>query len=166
MKKKYFILIAIVLAVAAGLAATAVAQGRGGRFGRHGGMLRHMTRALNLTVEQQTQIKGILKAERAKTQPLMQQLRQNQQAESGNVTGNFDETQARAFADKQAQITSDLIVEKQRTQAQVYAVLTPDQRQKALQLMQERQQRRHRHMHNDSQQPAPQTPAAPQTPGQ
>ena len=158
MKRKYFIFITIVLAVAAGLAATALAQGHGGRFGRHGGMLRHMTRELNLTVDQQTQIKGILKTGRTKIQPLMQQLRQNEQAENGNVTGNFDEAQARAFAGKQTQIMSDMIVEKQRSKAQIYAVLTPDQRQKALQLMQERKQRNHRHMQKNSEQPPQQTP--------
>jgi Spy/CpxP family protein refolding chaperone len=37
---------------------------------------------------------------------------------------------------------TDLIVEKERTRSQVYALLTPEQRQKALQLMQERQQHR------------------------
>ncbi len=158
MHKKFFIVIAIVLAVAAGLAVTAFAHERGERFGRHGGMLRHMTRELNLTDAQQTQIKGILQTEKTKIQPLRQQLRQNQQAENGAVTGNFDETQARAFAGKQTQIMSDLIVEKERTKAQIYAVLTPDQRQKALQLMQERGQRGHRHMQKHSQQQAPQTP--------
>jgi Spy/CpxP family protein refolding chaperone len=37
-------------------------------------------------------------------------------------------------------------VEKERMRSQVYAVLTPEQRQKALQLMQERQQHRQERM--------------------
>jgi Spy/CpxP family protein refolding chaperone len=41
---------------------------------------------------------------------------------------------------------TDLIVEKERMRSQVYAVLTPEQRQKALQLMQERQQHRQERM--------------------
>ncbi|MGZ4867870.1 MAG: Spy/CpxP family protein refolding chaperone, partial [Candidatus Angelobacter sp.] len=84
--------------------------------------------------------------------PMMQQLRQNEQAENANVNGSFDENQARAFAGKQAQLMTDLIVEKERTRSQVYAVLTPEQRQKALQLMQERQQHRQERMKKHAEQ--------------
>ena len=152
MNKKFFMVLTIVLAVAAGLATTALAQGRG-KFGHHHGwMLQRMTKELNLTEAQQAQIKTILQTQHAKIQPLMQQLHQNQQAQSAAVTGAFDETQARTFAGKQTQIMSDLIVERQRTQSEIYAVLTPDQRAKAQQLLQERQQRRLQHMQKHSQQ--------------
>jgi Spy/CpxP family protein refolding chaperone len=158
MNKKFFIVTAIVLAVAAGLAASAMAQGRHGRFAHHDGwMLRHMTKELNLTDAQQGQIKTILQAEKTKIQPLMKQLHDSRLAENSNVTGNFDEAQARTVANQQAQIMSNLIVEKARTKSQIYAVLTPDQRAKALQLMQERQQRRQQHMHKS----LPQTQATP-----
>jgi Spy/CpxP family protein refolding chaperone len=143
MHKKFFIVTAILMAVAAGLATSASAQRPGRGFGRHSGwMLKHMAKELNLTDAQQTQIKGIKADGRTKTMPLKQQLRQNEQAENANINGTFDANQARAFAGKQAQIMTDLIVEKQRTRSQIYAVLTPEQRQKAQQLMQERQQRR------------------------
>lgn len=156
MKKKFFLgVTAIILVVAAGLAGTVLAQGPGREFGhggRHGGwMLRHMTKELNLTADQQTQIKSIMQAERSKTQPLMQQLRQNEQAQNATITGNFDEEQARTFAGKQTQIMSDLIVERQRAKSQIYAVLTPEQRQKAQQLMQEHQQKRQQWMQKHSQ---------------
>jgi Spy/CpxP family protein refolding chaperone len=147
MHKKAIILAVILMALAAGLAATASAQHRGMGFGRNNGwMLKHMTRQLNLTEAQQTQIKGIMADEKTKIKPMMQQLRQNQKAEDANVNGSFDENQARAFANKQAQLMTDLIVEKERMRSQVYAVLTPEQRQKALQLMQERQQHRQERM--------------------
>jgi protein CpxP len=147
MHKKSIILAAIFMALAAGLATTAFAQHRGMGFGRNNGwMLKHMTKQLNLTESQQTQIKGIMAGEKNKLKPMMQQLRQNQQAEDANINGNFDENQARAFANKQAQLMTDLIVEKERMRSQVYAVLTPEQRQKALQLMQERQQHRQERM--------------------
>ena len=147
MHKKSIILAAIFMALAAGLAATAFAQHKGTGFGRNNGwMLKHMTRQLNLTEAQQTQIKGIMSSEKNKIKPMMQQLRQNQKAEDANMTGSFDENQARAFANKQAQLMTDLIVEKERMRSQVYAVLTPEQRQKALQLMQERQQHRQERM--------------------
>ncbi len=147
MHKKSIILATILMALAAGLAATASAQHRGMGFGRNNGwMLKHMTKQLNLTDAQQTQIKGIMADEKTKIKPMMQQLRQNQQAEDANLNGSFDENQARAFASKQAQLMTDLIVEKERMRSQVYAVLTPEQRQKALQLMQERQQHRQERM--------------------
>jgi len=147
MHKKSIILATILMALAAGLAATASAQHRSMGFGRNNGwMLKHMTKQLNLTDAQQTQIKGIMADEKTKIKPMMQQLRQNQQAADANVNGSFDENQARAFANKQAQLMTDLIVEKERMRSQVYAVLTPEQRQKALQLMQERQQHRQERM--------------------
>lgn len=153
MFRKSIILVAILMAVAAGLATSAFAQHRHMGFGRHDGwMLKRMTRQLNLTEAQQTQIKGIMAGEKTKIKPLMQQLRQNEQAEQASINGTFDENQARAFAGKQAQLTADLIVEKERMRSQVYAVLTPEQRQKAQQLMQERQQHRQERMKKHAEQ--------------
>jgi protein CpxP len=158
MKKKFFLgLTAIILAAAAGLVGTVMAQGPGRGFApgfrnHNGWMLRHMTKELNLTTDQQTQIKSIMQAEKTKTRPLTQQMRQNEQQQNAAINGNFDEAQARAFANKQAQIMSDLMVEKQRTKSQIYAVLTPEQRQKAQQLMQERQQKMQQRMQKRSQQ--------------
>lgn len=153
MHKKFFIVTAILLAVAAGLTASVSAQGQRRGFGhRHGWMLHRMTRALNLTDAQQTQIKSIMADSRTRTKPLMQQLRQNEQAQNASINGNFDEAAARAFAGKQAQIMSNLIVEKQRTKSQIYSVLTPDQRQKALQLIEQHEQRRQERMKKSDQQ--------------
>ncbi len=154
-KKLFLVPVAIILAVAAGLAGTVYGQGPKAGFGHHrGGMLKHMAKALNLTDSQQGQIKTIMQGERAKMQFLRQQLRQNEQAQNAATTGDFNEAQARAFAQKQTQIMNDLIVEKQRMKSQIYAVLTPDQRQKALQLMQQREQRHQERMQQKSQQQA------------
>jgi Spy/CpxP family protein refolding chaperone len=153
MHKKFFITTAILMAVAAGLATSALAQRPGRGFGHHSGwMLKNMAKELNLTDAQQTQIKGIMADGKTRTMPLMKQLRQNEQAENANINGTFNENQARTFAGKQAQIMSDLMVEKERTRSQVYAVLTPEQRQKAQQLMQERQQRWQERMKKHSEQ--------------
>lgn len=158
MNKRFFtIFAALILALAAGLTGTVLARGPGtGKgFGRHGGgMLNHMVKELNLTDAQQAQVKTIMQSEKTKIQPLMQQMRQNEQAENASITGAFDENQARAFAAKQTQLMSDMIVEKERTKSQIYAVLTPEQRQKALQLLQEHEQRHVQHMQKMSQQQA------------
>lgn len=153
MSKKFFIIPAILMALAAGVATSALAQRPGKGFGHHHGwMLKSMAKQLNLTDAQQTQIKDIMSAERTKMKPLMQQMRQNQQAQDATANGTFDENQARTFATKQAQIMTDLMVEKQRMRSQVYAVLTPEQRQKAQQLMQERQQHRQERMNQNAEQ--------------
>jgi Spy/CpxP family protein refolding chaperone len=70
MHKKSIILAAIFMALAAGLAATASAQHRGMGFARNNGwMLKHMTKQLNLTEAQQTQIKDIMADEKTKISP-------------------------------------------------------------------------------------------------
>jgi periplasmic protein CpxP/Spy len=157
MYKRFFMVTAVVLALAAGLSAAvtaAVAQSEG-KQGHQGRMLQRMTEQLNLTEAQQAQIKTILQTQKSKIQPLRQQLRQNRLAQTSAVTGTFDEAQVRSFAAKQAQIMTDLTVEKERTKSQIYAVLTPDQRQKAQALMQQREQH---HMHKHSTPPAATTP--------
>ena len=153
MHKKFFIITAILLAVAAGLATSVSAQGAGRGFGhKHGWMLKRMTKELNLTEAQQTQIKSIMADSKTRIKPLAQQLRQNRQAENTNMTGTFNEAQARTFANQQSQIMSNLIVERERTKSQIYSVLTPDQRQKALQLMQQHEQRRQERLQKKSDQ--------------
>jgi Spy/CpxP family protein refolding chaperone len=143
MHKKFFIVTAIVLATAAGLTATVWAQGQQRGFDSHSGwMLKHMSKELSLTPAQETQIKNILSDERTRTKPLRQKLRHNEQAQVVKVDGSFDDTQVRAFANDQAQIMRDLIIENERTKSQIYSVLTPDQRQKALQLIEQHEQRR------------------------
>ena len=143
MHKKFFIVTAIVLAVAAGLTASVYAQGPHQGFGhRRGEMLQQMTKELNLSETQQGQIRNILADERSRTKPLREKLRQNREAEVVKIDGSFDATLVRAFANNQAQIMRDLIIEKEKTKSQIYSVLTPDQRQKALQFIQQHEQRR------------------------
>src|ERR1051326_9134950 len=82
MHKKFFIVTAIVLAMAAGLTASVYAQGgQQGFGGRHGRRLQRMMRELNLSDAQQTQIRNILADERTRTKPLREKLRQNRSEE-------------------------------------------------------------------------------------
>ena len=143
MRKRFFIVTALVLALAAGLTAAVAKQEAGGKGRHHDWMLARMTKELNLTSDQQAKIKSILEVQRAKMQPLRQQLRQNRLAESSNSAATFNEAQVRSYAEKQAQIMTDLTVERERTKSQIFAVLTPDQRTKALALMPQHGKRRH-----------------------
>jgi Spy/CpxP family protein refolding chaperone len=152
------LLLAALLAAMTALGATMFAQGHSMRHGRRGWMLQLMTKELNLTEAQQQQVRTILQTEKGKIQPIMQQLHQNEQAENAAVTGQFDEAKARDFAQKQAALMADMMVEKERTKSQIYALLTPEQRQKAQELMQQREQRRTERMQKHQQQQQQATP--------
>src|ERR1700743_2740609 len=110
MTKKFLIIPTLVMALVAGVATAAFAQHSGKGFGRHHGgwMLKSMTKKLNLTDAQQTQIKGIMAEQRTKMKPLMQQLRQNEQTQNATINGTFSENQARTFAMKKHSTLTDL----------------------------------------------------------
>jgi protein CpxP len=144
MKKKIIIAVSVVALLITGTIFAFASQQHFGkhRFGGRGWAgnpekfiehaLQRATMMLDLTAEQQTKIKAILEAEKPVVQPLVQQLAANRQ-ELQQVTdnGQFNEAQVQAIATKQGQTLSQLIIEKERVQAQIYAVLTPEQRAKA-----------------------------------
>jgi Spy/CpxP family protein refolding chaperone len=128
---------ALILAV---LGATALAQNSFGPGEKHGGFRgghfgQRMAAELGLTDQQQTQIKQILQNEKANVEPLREQLRSaHQQMLAATKGGAFDEAQVRSLANQQAQTQANLIVEREKVKAEIYKVLTPDQRVKADQM--------------------------------
>jgi protein CpxP len=117
------------------IAATVFAVGQGGPGGPHGGpgdMMEHMSRALNLTDAQKTQVKAIMDAERAATEPSRGKIEEiHKQIEATVTSGQFDEAQVRALAGQASQIMTDEMVEHVRAHAKIFALLTPEQRAKA-----------------------------------
>ena len=107
-------------------------------------MRRHFARKLGLTDAQRAEIRSIVDQERSNLIPLRQELAANRR-ELHNVihSGPFDESQARLVADKQAKVFADLMVARARVRSKIYAVLTPEQRQKADQLRERRFERMH-----------------------
>ncbi len=95
-------------------------------------MVEHMARGLDLTDDQQTQIKTILETARNASEPLHKQMDEaHKQLEAATANGQFDEAQVRALANQQAQLMADSIVEHERTKSRIFAILTPEQRAKA-----------------------------------
>ncbi len=133
--------VTLVLTVAFGGVAYATGRDHGpGRF--MGFFLKRMAAELNLTEEQQNQIRQILESERAAAEPLLKQLKAGQeQLRTLGTDGIFNELQVRTIAQQQAQAMAELIVSKERTKARITAVLTPEQRERA-KLMIERVHRR------------------------
>jgi len=104
--------------------------------GRHGRHMAYMARELNLTDAQKVQIKQIFQANKATGLPLMQQMAANKKAMlEATANGSFDQAKIQQLANQRAQLSSQLIVQKQAVRHQIYTqVLTPDQRAKAEEL--------------------------------
>jgi Spy/CpxP family protein refolding chaperone len=116
------------------VAAAAIAEGRHG-FGGPGADFHHMLRQLDLTSDQQTQVKAIWEKEKPAMQPLMQQMKQNHDAMKAlEASGPFDEAKTRALATQNSQTMVELQVAHARIRAEIVQILTPDQKTKLAQL--------------------------------
>jgi protein CpxP len=135
---------AVMLAVAA-----AIAQGMHGHGGPGGpgGDFHHMLRQLDLTSDQQTQVKAIFAKEKPAMQPLMQQMRQNHDAMKAlEAAGPFDEAKTRALATQNSQTMIELQVEHARIKSEIMQILTADQKAKLAQIEANREARMKEHM--------------------
>ncbi len=115
--------------------------GFGGRgFGGPG--FERMFEKLNLSDEQKTQVRAILEDSKTRIKPLMESLKANhEQIEDLGTDGIFNEAQVQQIAAAQAETTKQLIIEKERTKARIFAILTPDQRTEALALKEQMKDR-------------------------
>jgi Spy/CpxP family protein refolding chaperone len=98
-------------------------------------MNEHLARELNLSDEQNAQVKAVFDAEHATVEGLMKKLDDlREQLRAATANGQFDEAQVRSLANQQGQTQADLIVEHERTKAKIYSLLTAEQRSKLEQL--------------------------------
>lgn len=116
-----------------GKLAAAPERGRGGWHGRGPG--RHFERIaddLDLTAEQEKQARSILDAERDKSEALRKQLRDGRE-QIRDVAGKspLDEAAIRKLAAAQEKTRADLIVSRAQAANKVYALLTPEQKERA-----------------------------------
>jgi protein CpxP len=150
----------IMLATVAILVASiAVAQGpmHHHGFGPEHHMLGFLTKELDLTEAQQTQVKDIFAKEKTTIGPLMMQKGQlHEQFMQEAISGTFNPTKVQALAAQQGQIESTLAVEHVKIASQIFNLLTPEQKTKAQTLLQQHQQRMQEHMqHMQPGEPAP-----------
>ena len=154
---------AVILAIAA-----AFAQGMRGHGGPGGfeHMLGFYSDYLDLSSDQQAQIKAIWQKEKPTLSPLMQQMKQfhsqmnqlTQNATYDKASGTLDkstEANVRALANQQSQTMADLAVEHAKIKAEMLQVLTADQKTKFAQLQAKREQRMQQHMQHMQNAPAP-----------
>ena len=107
-------------------------EGFGGRMGFGGRGFERIAEKLNLSDEQKTQVKTILEDSKTRVKPLMESMRESrQQAENLGTDGTFNEEQVNQIANRQSETMKQLFIEKEKTKAQIFAVLTPEQRVEA-----------------------------------
>jgi periplasmic protein CpxP/Spy len=115
-------------------AAVAMAQGMHGHGGPDGDfqhMMGFFTHYLDLTADQQTQVKAIWDKEKPGIEPLMQQMHQNHEATKAlEAAGPYDEVKTRALATQNAQTMIELQVAHARIKSEMVQILTADQKAK------------------------------------
>jgi protein CpxP len=99
---------------------------------RVGRKLEMMTTVLDLTNEQQTQIKELFNQRHQKNQALREQMQASRKVlrEAKNAEP-FNEADFRAKAAVQADLKTDMMVEHVKLKEQIHALLTPEQQKKA-----------------------------------
>jgi Spy/CpxP family protein refolding chaperone len=133
MKKVIFAVIAAAVLITGSIFVIAQKAGKGGEFGRgHGPEVGVALRGLDLNDEQKAKVKEIMEASRANVEPLMQQMRDNHTKIAALGTdGKFDQAGVETLANEQGSITARMIVEKEKVKAQVFTILTDEQKAKA-----------------------------------
>jgi Spy/CpxP family protein refolding chaperone len=92
-------------------------------------------------------VKDIFTKEKATLGPLMMQKGQlHEQLMQEAISGTFNAAKVQTLAAQQGQIETALAVEHAKIASQIYTILTPDQKTKAQQLLQQHQQRTEEHM--------------------
>lgn len=120
---------AVIIAVAAALAQGM--HGHGGPDGDFHHMMAFFTKQLDLTSDQQAQVKAIWEKEKPTMQPLMRQMHQNHAAMRAlENTGPFDEVKTRALATQNASTMIEMQVQHARIKSEMMQVLTADQKAK------------------------------------
>jgi Spy/CpxP family protein refolding chaperone len=113
---------------------------RAHRWGhRHGGPMQRLARHLDLSEEQQLAINAIVNNSRDEAEILRLQLEELRQTVGNSIrAGEYDEDEVRILVENQAPAFVDMTLLGIRTMSQVYEQLTPEQRAKADELMEQR----------------------------
>lgn len=121
----------------------------GARMDRQQRMAKHFERIateLNLTPQQREQAKALMQKARTDAQPVKEQLRTNRQ-QLGEAIKSGNQAEITRISNQVGQLTGQLTAIHARAMQQGYAMLTPEQRQKAEQLRGQWMQRFGRHHH-------------------
>ena len=108
----------------------------GGVVGHHEKMLEHLTAELKFTDQQKAQAKPIIADAKTRFGPVHEQLKESHRSAADlGTNGVFDEQRSQELATRQAEIIRQALVEKERTKAALFAIMTAEQREQAKQMM-------------------------------
>lgn len=139
--------IAIMLSITAVGFAQATASAHLGHGRALGFKLGLMADYLDLSDGQRGQIKQVIAAEKPTLLPLIQQLTQTKQQITREVSsGTFDQAKISTLAAQQSQTRTQLTVEKAKIMAEIFNLLTPDQKTKAVSFLEKREARLQKHL--------------------
>ena len=134
------------LATLFAVSASAQKRDREGFEGKHEGKIARMVEKLDLTAEQQLKIKDLKKEQMAEAKPLHARLAElRKQMKVQWKAENPDEETIISIHRKAHKIKGQLKELKIEFRLDVYSILTPEQKVKAKQMMQERKQNRKGH---------------------
>lgn len=105
-----------------------------------------MSEVLDLSDDQQQQIEALYQTQYEQNSATREQMRAGQQELRDKMRADdFNEAEFRSLAEKQAQLKTDRMVEKAKIKQQIFAILTPEQQEKANKLMSLRGEGKGRH---------------------
>jgi periplasmic protein CpxP/Spy len=110
---------------------------------RRKGMGEQWGKELNLTTEQQAQIKTIRDQEKTASESLRQQMKTAREQLGTLMAGNASDDQIRQQHDQVRQLSQQLGDRRFDTMLKIRSVLTPEQRTRAAELMKQHHGRRH-----------------------
>jgi len=96
--------------------------------------LRLVEHRLNITASQRESIKAIPKQEQPALESMHQSLAAERSEYAASAQSGSDEASSRAIAAKYVDANTNALVERQKLTAELFAVLTPEQREKVQQL--------------------------------
>ncbi|MBK6749652.1 MAG: Spy/CpxP family protein refolding chaperone [Pyrinomonadaceae bacterium] len=138
---KKIVLAIIAVAVVATGAIFVIAQKRANTGGGHGfghgrgDRMGMALRGLDLSDEQKAKVKEIMEANKAEFEPTMQAMKDNRaKIQTLGTDGTFDQARVEGLAKEQGDLVAKTIVQKASVKAQVFAVLTDEQKAKAAEM--------------------------------
>jgi len=98
---------------------------------RQARMFDRLVSTLNLTDDQQQQVKSILQSAHQSSRPIAQQLRQDRQSLRAAIQAGKPDADLNQISGDIGSLTGQLTAMRSKTFAKIYALLTPDQRTQA-----------------------------------
>lgn len=131
--KKIIVIIALAVVGLVGLGRAAARQSGTWQENRRARFLtQHLIGDLNLSEDQRAAIKAILQKEKPAIQALADQMKQQEEQLRSKPT--FDEALVQSVAQQRSVTAANALMEREKVRAEIFAVLSPEQQQKATQI--------------------------------